>query len=338
MPDAVPLLPQMRELALEDRALVEGLLARDRPDASELTFTNLFLWRHAYGLRLSRVEGALCLFAWRRDPEDSFLLPPLIPAVGAAGNMSLRGSLVTEESSAGDRDSSLTLAMTGSRGSGVIAQALRHFAANGHDPKLCRISTAQLGRLGITSERFVIEPDRDNWDYVYSVRDLAELAGDKYHQKRNHIAQFRSQYDFEYRPLTPDLVAGCEEVQDLWCDERHCDLSATLRAEARAVKEALRNLERLSAVGGCILIQGEVEAFTLGEALNDDTVTIHLEKANAAFHGLYQLINQQFLEHQWQDFAYVNRQQDLGIEGLRKAKLSYHPHHMVEKHAVRLKG
>lgn len=104
------------------------------------------------------------------------------------------------------------------------------------------------------------------------------------------------------------------------------------------VKEALRNLDRLSAVGACILVDGKAQAFTLGEPLNADTVTIHIEKANAVFHGLYQVINQQFLEHQWHDFAYVNRQQDLGIEGLRKAKESYRPHHMVEKHVVRLKA
>jgi len=209
---------------------------------------------------------------------------------------------------------------------------------HGHDAKLARVSTTQLQRLGISDNRFTIEPDRDNWDYVYLVRDLIELAGERHHGKRNHIAQFRAEHTFEYRRLTPDLIPGCTEVQDLWCDERHCDLVATLRAESRAVKEALGELERLSAIGGCILIEGKVQAFTLGEPLNDDTVTIHIEKANSAFHGLYQLINQQFLEHEWQGYAYVNRQQDLGIEGLRRAKESYHPHHMVEKHVVRVKG
>ena len=99
-----------------------------------------------------------------------------------------------------------------------------------------------------------------------------------------------------------------------------------------------RNLDRLSAVSGCILIAGKVEAFTLGEPLNDDTITIHLEKANASFHGLCQVVNRQFLEHEWQSYAYVNRQQDLGVEGLRKAKLSYYPHYMVEKHVVRQNG
>jgi hypothetical protein len=300
--ETVPALPQMRELTLDDRALIEGLLAREPPDTSELTFTNLFIWRDAYALRLSRVDGALLMFSWRADPEDSFLLPPL-----------------------GARD-----------GAAAVEAGLRHLRENGHDPKLGRISAAQLERLGVAAERFDLQPDRDNWDYVYQVRELIELAGEKYHGKRNHMAQFMAENrEWEYRRLTPDLVAGCETVQELWCDEKHCDLYSSLRAEARAVKEALRNLDRLSAIGGCILVRGEVAAFTLGEALNQDTVTIHLEKANAAFHGLYQVINQQFLEREWQRFAYVNRQQDLGIEGLRKAKLSYYPHHLVEKHIVR---
>lgn len=319
----IPELPEMRELTLQDRALIEGLLSGAEPDTSELTFTNLFIWRHAYGLRLSRAHGALCIFAWSADPEDSFLLPPL--SVGARCSDRAGDLATSREAAPGD-------------GAAVVEAALRHLAAAGRDAKLSRVSAAQLERLGISAERFTIEPDRDNWDYVYLVRDLVELSGDKYHQKRNHIAQFRAAHDFEYRALTPDLIAGCERLQDLWCDEKHCDLSATLRAESRAVKEALRSLEQLGAVGGCIVIDGRVEAFTLGEPLNRDTVTIHLEKANAAYHGLYQVINQQFLERQWRDFTYVNRQQDLGVEGLRRAKVSYHPHHMIEKYVVRLKG
>ena len=99
----------------------------------------------------------------------------------------------------------------------------------------------------------------------------------------------------------------------------------------------LENLEPLGVVGGCIEVNGKVEAFTLGELLNPETVVIHIEKANAAFHGLYQVINQQFLEQTWQHARYVNREQDLGLPGLRKAKESYHPHHLVEKFAVTLR-
>ncbi len=103
------------------------------------------------------------------------------------------------------------------------------------------------------------------------------------------------------------------------------------------VAGALANLEALGVTGGCIEVEGAVEAFTLGELLNPDTVVIHIEKANAAFHGLYQVINQQFLEREWANVRYVNREQDLGVSGLRRAKESYYPHHMVEKFVVILR-
>jgi hypothetical protein len=250
---------------------------------------------------LAQVEGAICIFAWRADPGESFLLPPLMMGARSsdrADNPATRGarSYRPREPIATSVGSRAHEVAPGD-GADVVGKALAHLRGHGRDSKLARVSSAQMQRLGVTGERFSIEPDRDNWDYVYSVPDLVELAGERYHSKRNHIAQFRAEHaDWEYRPLTPDFVPACEELQDLWCDERHCDLSATLRAESSAVKEALRNLDRLSAVGGCILVGGMVRAFTLGEPLNADTVTIHIEKANAAYHGLYQVINQQFLE------------------------------------------
>ncbi|UCC68759.1 MAG: DUF2156 domain-containing protein, partial [Armatimonadota bacterium] len=126
-------------------------------------------------------------------------------------------------------------------------------------------------------------------------------------------------------------------LQDRWCDEKHCDLVATLRAEARAVKEVLERFDRLGVSGGCIEVEGRIEAFTLGELLNPETVVLHIEKANAAFHGLYQVVNQRFLEEAWLEVRYVNREQDLGVPGLRRAKESYRPEHMVEKFVVTLK-
>jgi hypothetical protein len=293
----------MRSLALADREAVSALLREQPREQSELTFTNLFIWRDAYQLRLSEAGGALAIFSWRADPEDSFLFPPL----GQSANAS------------------------------VVRGCLEHLRANGHAPVMARATQADLQRLGLTEPDFAIEPDRDNWDYVYLVRDLVELSGSRYHRKRNHLEQFTSQHRFAYRKLTADLVPACRELQDKWCDEKQCDLMATLRAENSAVKEVLDNLETLGVTGGCIEIEGRIEAFTLGELLNPDTVVIHIEKANAAFHGLYQLINQQFLEHEWQHARFVNREQDLGIQGLRKAKESYYPDHMVEKSTVRLR-
>jgi hypothetical protein len=298
----IPGLPEMRPLTLEDCALFRGLLAARPPLQSELTFTNLFMWREAYSLRVARHEEAVLVFSWRPDPEDSFLFPPL----GEANEDAVRAGLR------------------------VLGEA-------GHEAKLARVTRADLERLGLTEERYEIRSDREQWDYVYQVSDLIELRGNKYHDKRNHLEQFLREHEYAYRPLTPELAPACKDLHDRWCDEKHCDLYATLRAEVRAVKEVLDNYEALGVTGGCLEIAGRIEAFTLGELLDPETVVIHIEKANAQYHGLYQLINQQFLAQEWAALPFVNREQDLGIEGLRRAKQSYNPHHLVEKFEVRLK-
>jgi hypothetical protein len=300
---SIPALPEMRPLRLGHRDVLHPLFTELRPQQSEFTFTNLFIWRDAYQLRLARVGEALAVFSWRADPEDSFVFPP----IGASA----------------DADS--------------VRRCLEHLAAEGHSARMARATEADLHRLGVTEDEFAIEADRDQWDYVYRVEDLVGLRGNRYHRKRNHIEQFTRQYAFTYRPLAPDLVPDCVELQDRWCDDKHCDLVATLRSENRAVKEALEQFASLGITAGCIEIDGKVEAFALGELLNPETVVIHLEKANAAYHGLYQLINQQFLEKAWSHVPFVNREQDMGLSGLRKAKQSYQPDHMVEKFIVRLR-
>ena len=122
-----------------------------------------------------------------------------------------------------------------------------------------------------------------------------------------------------------------------WCNLRHCELFPSLAGEEKAIFEALQNTETLGFKGGVILINDKVEAFALGETLNPQTAVIHVEKANPAFEGLYQLINQEFCAHEWKNVLYINREQDLGEEGLKKAKLSYHPHHLINKYTVKLK-
>jgi hypothetical protein len=178
------------------------------------------------------------------------------------------------------------------------------------------------------------ELDRSQCDYVYLVQDLVELKGRKYHRKRNHIKQFQEKYSYRYIPLTPEWVPQCLQLEAEWCDLRHCEASPGLRNESLAVKEGFTHFEKLGVKGGAILINEKVEAFTLGDPLNPETVVIHIEKANPAYEGLYPTINQAFLEHQWSGYAYANREQDLGEEGLRKAKESYFPHHMVNKYSI----
>jgi hypothetical protein len=181
-----------------------------------------------------------------------------------------------------------------------------------------------------------VDLDRDQSDYIYLVKDLTKLEGRKYHRKRNHIKQFKEKYSYQYLSLTPEWISESLRLETDWCDLRHCELVLGLANESVAIKEALTHFDQLNMKGGAILIDGKLEAFTLGEPLNPETVVIHIEKANPVFEGLYPLINQVFLENEWSAHLYVNREQDLGEEGLRKAKESYFPHHMIHKYILTL--
>ncbi|HDM75292.1 MAG TPA: DUF2156 domain-containing protein [Deltaproteobacteria bacterium] len=125
-------------------------------------------------------------------------------------------------------------------------------------------------------------------------------------------------------------MEACLEVAEKWCKIRRCEDDMNLLSESEAVRESLVHFPVLKIDGGVTLIDGKVEAFTLGELLNEQRAVVHIEKANSENPGLYAMINQQFCENRWRDLLYINREQDLGEPGLRKAKLSYYPDHLVE--------
>jgi hypothetical protein len=303
LPD-LPLFPDMTPLELAHKPLLDALFAMLQPRVSEFTFTNLYIWRHAYGLQITRFEDdTVALLALRSDPEESFLLAPLGERAGAAH----------------------------------VAQCLQWMADAGHEPRLIRMDQSLLDRLGLTEDDWSIESDRANWDYVYRVRELVELDPERYPEKARHYEQFARRYAFAYSPITPELIPGCIELQDLWCDDKHCDLYSNMRAEARAVKETLAQMDELGVQGGAILVRNRVQAFTLAEPLSRDTLVIHIEKASPDLHGAFQVINREFLRHDGAGWEYANREQDVGDPGLRKAKESYLPALMVEKFQVRRK-
>jgi hypothetical protein len=189
----------------------------------------------------------------------------------------------------------------------------------------------------VDPKQYSVHEDPNNSDYVYLAEDLINLPGNKYHAKKNHINRFMKEYEFEYRELYIDLVHCCLNLQESWCEVKDCGENPALMAEDMAVYEALKNYEELDYKGGVILIDSRVEAFSLGEMLNPETAVIHVEKANPEIPGLYTVINQLFCKEAWSQVKYINREQDLGLNGLKKAKESYHPHHMVEKFILRPK-
>jgi hypothetical protein len=296
----VPAFPQLKDLSLEERALIKAAFLRFPPSISEFTFTNLFIWRHAYQLKISRLQDFICLLSDKGEP--SFFLPPI---------------------GEGDKVKCFQILLHYLKDKGVPA-------------KISRVPESLVTQTDWTAAGMVAEFERNQSDYVYLTKDLIKLEGRKYHRKRNHIKQFKEKYSYEYVPLTSEWIQECLRLETEWCDLRHCEVVPGLANESIAIKETFTHFDQLSAKGAVILIGGKVEAFTLGEPLNRETAVIHFEKANPAFEGLYPLINQAFLERECSEYTYVNREQDLGEEGLRKAKESYFPHHMINKYRITL--
>lgn len=284
-------------LELDAKTTIDAALAAAPPATSELTFTNLFMWRQHYRPIWRELDGRL-LLVMAPHGQEPFGLPPLGP-----GDLTPAALAIMED-----------------------------LALAGVAPRLCRVGAEVWGRLD--QARFVARLDRDQSDYVYASQDLIQLKGNRFHRKKNHLNRFLKTQPHQYRPLDADLVRAVLEMQDAWCALRDCAEDPGLGAEDRAIHEALCKFRQLDFQGGAILIAGKVEAFSLGEPLNPDTVVIHIEKANPEIPGLYAAINQQFAQNAWAGYQWINREQDLGLEGLRQAKESYNPDHLVDKYEL----
>ncbi|HBK67565.1 MAG TPA: hypothetical protein DDZ91_02875, partial [Firmicutes bacterium] len=181
-------------------------------------------------------------------------------------------------------------------------------------------------------DKYRIMADRKIWDYLYRTQDLIELRGRKYQQKRNHINRFCQFYRFSYQSLSPQDHQGCLNVFNQWAAER--EGSQEVEEERTALTEALHNFSTLHLKGGVLKVEGEIQAFSIGSKLNKDTALIHFEKANSEFSGIYSVINQSFVANEWSETKYINREDDMGIPGLRQAKERYYPRRMIEKYVV----
>jgi hypothetical protein len=175
-------------------------------------------------------------------------------------------------------------------------------------------------------------------EYIYSSNDLIHLVGKKHQSKRNHIHKFQRTYQWEYLPITPEIIPDCLELYKRWCKENGgCNREQSLIAEGIATQKAFAHYEQLDLVGGALRIDGEILAYSYGQPLTADTFGVHAEKCLYKIDGGFAMMNQQFAEHNCTNYRYINREEDLGLESLRKAKLSYHPAFLLEKGVIREK-
>lgn len=289
-------------LALDDKPTIDRFFREYPPEISELTFTNLFIWKDTYHPAWAIHEECLCLVAHPESPKE-FFYPPVGPNARAA-TMDLH--------------------------------ALVH--ATGGNFRMERVPEELARALQDVDEPdFHVEDDRDNADYLYSYEKLLSLSGGALKSKRKLYRRFLRKYPTHtYKPCRDVDVADCKKIERAWYNENATAAEPGLRNEYKAVMAAMDFHDELDFEGGAIFVGEDPVALTFGEGLNPDTIVVHVEKANTDYDGAYQAISRMFLENSQccQDREFVNREQDLGIPGLRRAKKSYDPIRLVKKWMV----
>jgi hypothetical protein len=266
--------------------------------ASDYSFMNLWAWTEDYGLRWAWDENLVWIKQTR--PEERYWAP--------VGPWNLIDWQIRYDGHADGRSIFIRVPQT-----------------------LVELWMAAVG------DAAQVEEDRGHWDYLYTVADLIELRGNRYHKKKNLLNQFLKKYDHTYLPFGPDLIEQALGMQEDWCTWRDCESSEVLSAENKAIARVLKDWQQLEGtIGGAIMVDGTMVAYTVAEKLTSDSMVIHFEKGDTQYKGVYQAINQMFLAHSASHFKRVNREQDLNDEGLRKAKLSYHPVEFISKSRVTL--
>ena len=293
---------EFRSPEIEDFAWAKKALRSEGAAPSEKGFGTLFLWCHRYNTEIAPYKGTL-LIRYREEKRNIYSLPfDSLPA-GELAKVALEDA---------ERDGKEC----------VLGVFYRETVE--------RLKREEPGL-------FTFYPVREAFDYIYTAEDLAYLKGRKYHGKRNHLSRFYKLYpDYSFHVLQKGDVAVVHQILSNWMSES--ESPEELREELLAIKKAMVYFDELELCGGYITVAGRPAAFVIGEYLNGETVDLHFEKALKDYEGLYAVINQEFAKYLLGKCKYINREEDMGLEGLRKSKESYYPAVLFEKYGAVLNG
>ncbi len=286
------------QVGLEHRDRIETELIRHGGLCCEYSFQNLFNWGQIYDARWAELDGTMYLYY---GLENSLLMPvPNIPP---------------EE----------------------LARVPDTFGLSKDDFTVCHATEGYIAAHPDVHEHFVVEDDDQFFDYVHSIDRLAELKGSKLAKKKNLISQFtRNNPSYECRPIVPDIYEECFRLAEKWCTIRTCE-HIGITHEKSAIRRAFDHFEVIGLEGLAIFASGGLCAFSVFSMQNAETFIEHFEKADTGVKGAAQIINWETAKHLRGKAKFLNREQDLGIEGLRKAKSSYDPDVLIGGKTLKLK-
>ena len=290
----IPSFPDFTPLTFELKDEMQPKLYLAADGVSEFTFAGLYLFRKRYRYRLSRLEDKTFIISGIQPPHAD-----------------------------GEKEKSFFMTPLAAPGRGVLGELFKtHDYWKNIPDSIIIPERERLEEWGIE-----ISEDRDNFDYLYLRSDLAELPGKRYHKKRNLVAQFLKAYTHEEKPLTPELVSDAMKILELWREQKGNE------SDYIGSREALEHYRELNMRGLLFYIDGKPAGWCLGEPIARGSIfAVHFEKGLEEFKGIYQFINQAFAASLPESVAYINREQDLGDEGLRQAKMTYRPSGFVRKY------
>jgi hypothetical protein len=309
-------------LKLSDREAMQAVTLPSGRRNCNYTFANLVGWKFLFDTEVCVLENAVVL-RYTFDGQRAYMI-----CTSEALPLELIEALFD------DSNGDLTLI-------GLEDSQVAQLSIFNSPIELARFHKAErLKEFSITSN-----PVRNQYDYIYRRTDLAALHGKHLDAKRNHIHRFRAEHpDFEYRPLMPELFDECRRLTEMWLEEKKQNQKQNendnkieiIDAEHRVMETIFSNWDALGMIGGSIWVDGRMVAFTYGSAVTTDTLDVCVEKADRHVEGAFAIINQQFAEHLPEQYIYLNREEDMGIPGLRQAKLSYHPEILLTYNVVHI--
>ena len=296
-----------KAVEISDKAWMEPLIAASDFRGCHQNFSNIYCWSKVYKTRIARINDFLVVKGGENEHLQDYFYP--------TGKGDIKSVLLEMKKDAAERGNKFSLI-------GVSPENIQE------------LETLFPGK-------FKYEANVDGFDYIYTLEKMSTLSGKKLHSKRNHINNFKKNNNWSFELITSENLEECREMNKLWCAEVGCFDDEELKKEACAVKQYFDNFTALGIEGGLLRLEGRVIAYTMGEKLNSDTYIIHIEKAFRDIQGAYPMINCEFatfIREKYPQLIYVNREEDMGNEGLRKAKQSYYPDKMEEKHTATFIG
>lgn len=291
-----------RPITIKDKELITSFTLPSDNRNCDYSFSNICSWRFLYDTEFAVVDKMLLIRFWIENKTKMVYMAP-------TEQIDLKHAIELLETDAKKNGRELCML-------GVTPEAK------------IRLEEAMPGS-------FIYLSDRDYFDYIYLREDLAALRGKKYQAKRNHVNNFVKTYPYKYIEITPELVPECLQLESKWFKANSGgDDEQELNDERRSMIYALNHCEELGLRGGAICVNHQIVAFSFGAPITYNTFGVHVEKADVNYEGSYAIINKEFAAHLPEQYIYVNREEDLGIEGLRKAKLSYQPTILLEKSAA----